>query len=134
MDTGSISPSCALRKSPSKKRLRVSVQRRAGKIVGLEVTGHAGFATAGKDVVCAAVSALVLTAAHALKQHCKARASIVDDGHAYAIDVPAGGNACAQIVLETTLSGLQAIARSYPVHAVVRVHATGAARKPAEKL
>jgi uncharacterized protein len=136
MGTGSRSPSCALRRSPSKKSrpgLRVAAQRQAGAIVSFEVTGHAGFASIGEDIVCAAVSALVLTAAYGLVRHCGAAARIEDDADLYVLSVAGGGNARAQAVLETTLSGLRAIARSYPRYLTVTTHSTGARRSGAEK-
>lgn len=110
--------------SPRKRRARrtrltVSVERRGGRIAKITVSGHAGFAERGRDIVCAAVSALVQTAAYGLRRHCGARARVKDvsDGD-YTLDV-AGGNAAAQAVLETTVSGLEALARSYPDHVVV---------------
>jgi hypothetical protein len=85
------------------------------------VTGHAGFAQAGKDIVCAAVSALVQTAANGVSTYCGAVATVRDDpGGDYTLDVPNGGGARAQAVLETTIAGLRAIARSHPEHMSVR--------------
>lgn len=133
MDTGSTSPSCALRRSRSKQRLAVTAQRRGSQLIRLTVTGHAGFADPGDDIVCAGVSALMQTAAHGLVQHCGARISVHDDPDgAYALELLRPGNARAQAVLETTLSGLRAIAREYPRYLSVRVRATGAARPTAE--
>lgn len=87
----------------------------------LTVSGHAGFAQAGSDIVCAAVSALVQTAAHGVSAHCGAIARVHDnpDGD-YVLDVPSGGGAKAQAVLETALSGVRAIARTHPGHVRVR--------------
>ena len=116
----------------------VRAQRRAGKLVRIEVSGHAGFAAAGSDIVCAAVSALVMTAAHGVARICGARVRVSDDpSGAFVLDVPGGGGASAQAVLATTLAGLHAIARTYPDHMRVLVqrpvaHATGARRRGAE--
>ena len=87
----------------------------------LTVSGHAEFANVGNDIVCAAVSALVQTAAYGIAAHCGARADVRDtrDGD-YVLDVPGGGGSRTQAVLETTLSGLRAIARSHPGHVRVR--------------
>jgi uncharacterized protein YsxB (DUF464 family) len=119
--------------------LLVRAARRAGKLVRIEVSGHAGFAAAGSDIVCAAVSALVMTAAHGVARVCGASVRVSDDpSGAFVLDVPGGGGADAQAVLETTLAGLQAIARTYPAHVRVLVQraatrATGARRRSAEK-
>jgi uncharacterized protein YsxB (DUF464 family) len=85
------------------------------------VTGHAGFARPGKDIVCSAVSALVQTAANGVSAYCGAVAEVRDDPAGdYVLDVPGGGGARAQAVLETTIAGLRAIARSHPEHVAVR--------------
>jgi hypothetical protein len=110
----------------------VTCRRSAGRIIGIDLAGHTAFAPHGRDIVCAAASALVLSGAHGVSSHCKARVSVLDDGDGdYRIEVPSGGNARAQAVLETVLSGLRAIARSYPGRLRVRTLAgkPGAAPK-----
>jgi uncharacterized protein YsxB (DUF464 family) len=105
----------------------------------MEVSGHAGFAAAGSDIVCAAVSALVMTAAHGVARVCHAPVRVSDDpSGAFVLEIPKGGGANAQAVLETTLAGLRAIARTYPAHLRVLVrretaNSTGARRGSAEK-
>ena len=82
--------------------------------------GHAGFAAAGQDVVCAAASALVLSAAYGLRKHCAVRPKISDTANQFRIDLSNGGSPQAQAVLETTISGLQAIAATYPGYIKIR--------------
>src|SRR5471032_969825 len=124
MATASQSPNSGLRRSRSRKpSLIVRCERSPrGTIVRLTVSGHAGFADHGNDIVCAAASALVLTAAHGVVTFCgSARATTHDDPSGdYVLDVPRGGNARAQAVLESTVSGLRAIARRHPDHLAVR--------------
>jgi hypothetical protein len=87
----------------------------------LTVSGHAGFADHGDDIVCAAASALVLTAAHGVATYCGALVVVRDDPDGdYVLEVPRGGGVRAQAVLETALSGLRAIARKHPGHLAVR--------------
>ena len=97
-------------------------ERERGAIVRLTVSGHAGYADHGSDIVCAAASALVQTAAHGVVTFCggaRATANNDPDG-GYVLDVPRGGNARAQAVLESTVAGLRAIARRHPDHLAVR--------------
>ena len=111
----------------------VTVERRSGPITSIAVSGHAGFAPRGRDIVCAATSALVLSAANGVSAHCKAAAKVVDDpSRDYRLDVPGGGNARAQAVLESAVAGLRAIARSYPGNLKVRVVA-GKRRAPPKR-
>ena len=107
-------------KNPVRGALEVVYDRRRGRIVALRVRGHAGFAPFGRDIVCAAASALILTAARGLRDHCGATPTIADTPAGYSLSLPGGGNALAQAVLATTLAGLQAIAVSYPGHLTVR--------------
>lgn len=50
--------------------INVIVFVRNGKYKGLEVSGHADFAKEGKDIVCAAVSALTLNLANSIECFC----------------------------------------------------------------
>ena len=110
-----------LRKSRSSKDgLEILCRRRQGRIISLEVRGHAGFAVIGKDIVCAAVSALVLSAAEGLKAHSAAKVAIVDTQSTYRLNVDTGNDERGQAVLETTLGGLRAIEAAYPRHLVVK--------------
>lgn len=87
----------------------------------MTVSGHAGFADRGDDIVCAAASALVLTAAHGVATYCGAHVVTHDDPDGdYVLEVPRGGGVRAQAVLESAVAGLRAIARSHPGHLAVR--------------
>jgi len=93
------------------------------------VRGHAGFAAAGQDVVCAAASALVLSTVYGLRKHCAIRPKISDTATQFQVDVANGGNLRAQAVLETTVSGLEAIAAAYPGYMRIRQAKLTADRK-----
>ena len=109
----------------------MTCRRSAGRIIGIDVAGHAGFAPHGRDIVCAATSALVLSGAYGVSSHCKSTVAVVDDGEGdYRLEVARGGNARAQAVLETVLSGLRAIARSYPGRLRIRTLAGKPAAPP----
>ncbi|MGE5676141.1 MAG: ribosomal-processing cysteine protease Prp [Mycobacterium leprae] len=99
--------------------IKVQVRRNPdGVIAGLQVTGHAGFADPGQDIVCAGVSSLVVTALIGLKQVAKhPHEGSATMGRMYCKLQPGGSPetaAKAQVILETTLLGLQDIAKDYP--------------------
>jgi len=129
-----------LKKSRSPKSARspllVLFQRQARDIVAFEVRGHAGFGPAGSDVVCAAVSALVLASAEGLKRHCAAKPLVLDSAERYQLELPQGGGAAAQAVLKTMLTGLRAVGRAYPGYMRIR-HArlvpTGCSPRPQKR-
>lgn len=94
-----------------------------GSIAEIRVSGHAGFADFGEDIVCAAVSALVVTALIGLKKVAmhphEGKAS---SGLMYCKVKPGGtpeSATKAQAILETTVLGLRDIAKDY--HQFVRV-------------
>jgi uncharacterized protein len=94
-----------------------------GTIAEIRVTGHTGYAEEGEDIVCAGVSALVVTALIGLKkvaQH--PYAGKATSGKMYCKVLPGGTPESAmkaQAILATTVFGLQDIARDY--HHFVRV-------------
>ncbi len=95
-----------------------------GTIEGFEVRGHAGWAEAGRDIVCAGVSALVQTAVLGLEERI---------GLQPAVDVAEGMLICrlpavadpavagrAQDILETMLLGLRSMEMAYGDHVKVQ--------------
>ncbi len=91
----------------------------AGRIAGFEVRGHALFAEAGTDIVCAGVSALVQTALLGLEQCAGASPSCeVAKGRLQCALPPASlrgdvGQAC-WLLLESMVLGLREIQARYP--------------------
>lgn len=98
--------------------IRVQVHRGDdGSIVSVRAEGHAGYADPGEDIVCAAVTALVVTAQLGIKQVARhpheGKASM---GKAYCKLLPGGtaeSSMKAQAILETTVLGLLDIAKDY---------------------
>jgi len=102
------------------------LQTASGRLIGFLVTGHANARHArsdrphGKDIVCAAVSALSITAANALKKVAGIDVyQNVDDGF-LDIQLPkrlSGKQKYdADIILRTARLGLRQIADQYPRH------------------
>lgn len=98
--------------------IEVQVRRmQDGAIAELRVKGHAGYADHGQDIVCAGVTALVVTALIGLKRV----AGHPHDGKATAgsmyCRLKPGGSADsaarAQVILETTVLGLSDLAKDY---------------------
>ena len=48
--------------------VNVTIYKKEGLIEGFHVSGHAGYAEHGKDIVCAGVSALVLNAINSIEE------------------------------------------------------------------
>ncbi|NLD60205.1 MAG: ribosomal-processing cysteine protease Prp [Clostridiales bacterium] len=91
-----------------------------GTISGFDANGHAGYAEAGEDIVCAAVSALTQATLNGLK-------SVLDAPVEYAIgrkrahlsvslaeDFPSDKFEGAQLLLRTLVEGLESLAAAHP--------------------
>ena len=99
----------------------VAFYRRAdGTLIGYRAQGHTGYARAGQDIVCAAVSALTQSTLNGLRNVLKAPVTYEIDDQAAFLEAKLAPEATqdqvrsAQLLLVTLLEGLQAIERSYP--------------------
>ena len=99
----------------------VAFYRRAdGTLTGFCAQGHTGYAPAGEDIVCAAVSALTQSTLNGLRNVLKAPVVFDIDEKAARLEAYLAPEATqeqvrqAQLLLQTLLEGLQAIERSYP--------------------
>ena len=96
--------------------IRVHWQRKGDCLIGFRVTGHAGYAEHGQDIVCAAVSALAQTAVIALERLTEGDIAVnVQEG---SLECQLGGagehGSRAWVILESMRLGLQEIATHYP--------------------
>lgn len=89
-------------------RIRCYTEDRAFR---MRITGHAGYDEIGKDIVCAAVSALVQTLAQYLGN--TADLHYVDYDGAQIREIMADGRE-AMVAYETVMTGLRMIADQYP--------------------
>ncbi|EKP94936.1 ribosomal-processing cysteine protease Prp [Thermaerobacter subterraneus] len=101
-----------------------------GAITRFEITGHAGFADRGDDIVCAAVSALGQAAILGLEEvlHLVPEVELDEEGRLVCQlpgDVPADLQRAAQAILETARIGIQAIASDYDEYVRVEERSTG---------
>ena len=96
------------------------LKRSDGALIGYSACGHSGYAEAGADIVCAAISALTQTTLNGLKNVLKAPVMFDQDDDGAFIEAKLTPEASeeqiqqAQLLLVTLLEGLQAIQRSYP--------------------
>ena len=95
-------------------------RRPDGALTGYRASGHTGYAEAGSDIVCAAVSALTQTTLNGLREVLKAPVVFEIDDEAATLEARLSPQASeeqvqkAQLLLQTLLEGLRAIERSYP--------------------
>ena len=84
-----------------------------GTLSGFDCRGHADFADAGEDIVCAAVSALTQGTLNGLLNVLNEKDGVLT---ASLGDVPENKRAGAQLLLKTLVSALQMIEADYARH------------------
>ncbi len=96
---------------------------------GFQVSGHAGYAPAGEDIVCAGVSALVQAAVCGLEKFLNTPPDVQkvtwgEEGIIFKVGLPHSLSVQekerAKVILETLELGLRGIAKSYPDYVRVR--------------
>ena len=78
----------------------------------LELTGHAGYADYGKDIVCASVSTLVVCSINNMKSIDEDSVDYKDDGNKITIKV--FNNNYSKIIFENLIQMLEELAKDYP--------------------
>lgn len=94
-----------------------------GRLSGFECRGHAGYAQAGSDIVCAAVSMLSYTCANALESVAGVQPDVAVREGLMQVSVPDEQlNHDALVILRTFEQGINDIASSYPkyIHITLR--------------
>ncbi len=81
---------------------------------GFRIEGHAGFAEHGEDIVCAAVSAIALTAALGWRDVLHMPGDYLNEPGRLHVQLAAEPTAETEVVVQTMVAGLQAIEEQYP--------------------
>lgn len=99
--------------------IRIRVRRDgAGRVTGFTVRGHAGYAEAGRDIVCAGVTAVVFTALLGLRSVARIPHTVRQEDREGYIDCrlevgTPDAERTAQAILETMVLGLRDIEKDY---------------------
>ncbi len=96
---------------------------------GCRVSGHSGYAEAGSDIICAAVSILTCTCVNALESVCGLVPRITENrGGLLSFRLPkrtAEENAKAQILMGALRQGLSDLAETYPQYVKLTIQNGG---------
>lgn len=87
--------------------------------ISLKTSGHANSASQGEDLVCAAISAVVLGGINALKKHYKL--NVNEKSGVIELENVGAVNEHDNVVIEVIVSQLQAIARDNPKYLKVSI-------------
>lgn len=105
--------------------IKVEIYRNGqGHITGYKVSGHAGFAEEGQDIICSAVSAVTQTPILGLERHLKLKPSVktnLEDG-ILEVALNSAPNDLTEAILETMFYGIQSIERQCPKYVHIVEH------------
>ena len=93
--------------------IRVTLHTKGECITGFDVKGHAGYAEAGQDIVCAAVSVLTTTCVNALETVAGVKPLVKATAGRMILALPANAGRDAQVIMKTLRQGLRDLAEQY---------------------
>ena len=94
---------------------KIVIRKTNGRYSGFSCSGHAGYAERGSDIVCAAVSVLVINTINAMEALAAAEMEVSTREEEGIIDVvfPAPPAEKGVLLMDAMVLGLQSIARQY---------------------
>lgn len=105
-----------------KRAVRVTLYRHQGQIAAFRLQGHAGHRQIGRNLVCAAVSALAQGAVLGLTEHCGLAHQLeMKEGNLYfALSNPTlSASEQATAITQTLLLSLQSVQRGHPKEIII---------------
>lgn len=95
--------------------IRVIVKKESDDIIGFHMKGHAGYARHGRDIVCAAVSALAVNCVNAIEEYTEDEFTLETDKASGQMDFMLKGppSAEAELLLKALVLGVGKISKSY---------------------
>ena len=93
--------------------IKITVMKHAGEYRGFVVSGHAGFAKAGKDIICSAVSVLTVTTVNALDELAHVYVEAEQEDGYISCQLPKGVNPEGTLFIDAMILGMQQIQESY---------------------
>ena len=94
--------------------INITVKKRNGSYLDFLSRGHAGYAEEGQDIVCAAVSALIITTVNSLDAFTEEKIEVGEDDGYVSIHFKTNPNTeRGKLLMDSLLLGLTEIAGSY---------------------
>lgn len=93
----------------------VLLKKKDNRYTGFSLSGHAGFADSGSDIVCSAISVLVINSINAMEALAGEKMKVISDEKKGRIEVsfPDAPNEKSQLILDTMVLGLRSIRAQY---------------------
>ena len=93
--------------------ITIKVRKKDGSYEEFISKGHAGYAEAGQDIVCAAVSALIITTVNSLEKFTDDKFDVKENDGFVSIDFRNNLSERGMLLMDSLLLGLTEIAGSY---------------------
>ena len=94
--------------------INITVKKRKGSYLDLLSKGHAGYAEEGQDIVCAAVSALIINTVNSLETFTKEKFQAKDkDGYVSIIFEQSPNTPEGKLLMDSLILGLTEIEHNY---------------------
>ena len=94
--------------------INITVKKRNGSYLDFLSRGHAGYAEEGQDIVCAAVSALIITTVNSLDEFTDEKIEVDEDDGYVSIHFKANPNTeRGRLLMDSLILGLTEIEHSY---------------------
>lgn len=94
--------------------IRVQIEKKNGCYRKFDIEGHAGYADMGEDIICAAVSALVINTINSIEKYTEdAFTCDCEDGMIKNWEFTSQTSKETELLMDSLLLGLQNIQRSY---------------------
>ena len=96
--------------------IKVSIYKNdEGKMIGFRLSGHAGYAEHGQDIVCAAVSALVINAMNSIETFSSDTFTYDEDEESGMVDfkIVSTLSPVSELLLNSLLLGIEGIIEGY---------------------
>ena len=93
--------------------IKITVIKHTGEYRGFVISGHAGYAEIGYDIICSAVSALSVTTVNALESLAHVYVEAEQEDGYISCQFPKGINAEGKLLMDAMILGMQQIRESY---------------------
>ena len=94
--------------------INITVKKRNGSYLDFSSRGHAGYAEEGQDIVCAAVSALIITTVNSLDEFTEEKVEVGEDDGYVSIHFKTNPNTeRGKLLMDSLILGLTEIEHSY---------------------
>jgi uncharacterized protein YsxB (DUF464 family) len=93
--------------------ITITVKKRNGVYESFESRGHAGYAQEGEDIICAAVSALIINTVNSIESFTEDALDVAEDDGYVSFHFVKGCGERSMLLMDSLLLGLTQIENSY---------------------